>query len=632
METIHLKSDVRIKAASAAKSASVAIVAYTGGVMNVANFGHVVIDLAGLVLGDSTTILSDHDADLGGVIGSGRARVEGGKLIVAGRLAGSSETAQRIIALHKEGISFQASVGVEPVETERSVREITANGRRHVGKPSFIYIKSGQLREVTICALGADEKTEVAIAAGKRKMTKRNTSTNTAAVVDEPEIQGDDPNADDVIRAERERVAGFSRILARYPGLAVAKGHEMHAQATEEGWTADQLELAVMRAERPAVSMTRGASSSALRAMGNPAHLITSVLMLRAGRGELAQEIYGEHVAQGAHDLRCRSLLDVCAAALRTEMRDVPRDQGEMIRAAFSTMSLPTALGNFADKVAAEAFRETPSVWTRIARRRPVNNFREHRLLRMFLIGHLEQLPPDGQIKHATLSEDYKSVQAVTKAKMLGLSRQDIINDDLSMFADVAQLLGRAAMRTMSDDFAGTIMGSVGTFFAAGNNNVSTTGSALAATSLAAALSSMTKQTDAEGRSIDVRARVLLVPPEMEYTARQLVTSTEVARYTASGTDNAPTGNPLSGAQLSIEVEPRLSNTALTGNSTTAWYLFAASADGAVNVALLGGRDTPVIEQEPQPFNMLGTQYRAYHDFGFSVGEPAAAHRATGAA
>jgi hypothetical protein len=141
----------------------------------------------------------------------------------------------------------------------------------------------------------------------------------------------------------------------------------------------------------------------------------------------------------------------------------------------------------------------------------------------------------------------------------------------------------------------------------------------------------MMKRTDAAGKLVDVRAVTLLVPPELEYTARQILRSSTVERYVASGTDNQPTGNPQFEA-LQLQVDPRLSSAAYAGYSTTAWYLFSNKADGAVNVALLNGVDRPMIEQIDPPSNQLGVGFRGYIDYGFSLGEPIAAYKSKGAA
>ncbi len=609
MDTIKLAADVEIQAAAGAdKPSRVSIVAYNGGLMRVPGFGPVVINVAGLELGASTTLLSDHDGTLKGVVGAGAARVDGGKLLVAGTLAQSSEVAQKIIALAKEGVSFQASVGVEPLsrETIRGGAPFIANGQTIKNDSSFTYIPAGRLREVTITALGADPKTSVAIAARKSNM--------------------EGTISDDVL-AERKRSVDFARILAKYPSLPSDRGAALMATALDENWSADRFELQAFRDERPQqqpyLRNSKGGGSAA------PKQLIAAALMLHASRPDLAEKSFGEQVTAQAADLRCHSLVDICAAALHAEHLEVPADRHEMIRAAFSTISLPIALGTYAEKSAAEAFMESPATWRVVAKRKPVNNFFEHKIVRVLLVGNLKTLPPQGEIKHGTFTETSKTVQAATKALMLGIDRHDVINDNLGAFNDVALALALSAARTMNDDFATVVMGNVGSFFHATNSNLGTgAGSALSATSLAAGIAAMAKQTNAEGQSIDVRAATLMVPAELEFVADQLINSAEVMRVSTS--DQVPTGNPLQ-RRVTRVTEPRLSNSAFTGYSATAWYLFAPPSNGAVNVALLQGRDAPTIERDDQPFNKLGQQYRAFIDYGFSLGEPVAAYKANGA-
>ena len=58
-----------------------------------------------------------------------------------------------------------------------------------------------------------------------------------------------------------------------------------------------------------------------------------------------------------------------------------------------------------------------------------------------------------------------------------------------------------------------------------------------------------------------------------------------------------------------------LSNTNITGNSTTAWWLIADPADlPLIQVAFLNGRQEPVVESADADFNVLGIQFRGYYD------------------
>lgn len=612
METIRTSATMQLTA-GAGKQPTVFIEAYSGGPVQIAGRTFV-IDTATLQLSKQIKLLADHENKLASLIGHGTAKVEAGRVTVSGVLAADSPAAQHIISLAKSGLLLEASVGVEFDRTAarlvKAGESVNVNNRMIEAISPFTLVNNGILRETSIVPMGADSNTSVSIAAKKGSIMSE-TTTDPAVTPEQ-------------LDTARLQASGIVRLTAKYPGERAAG---VAAQAVEEGWTIEKAELEMLRASRPQGNFQ-------IRTPVSPMpdkQLITAALMLHGGRSDLAEKAFGANVAQRAADLRCHSLLDICAASLHTSMLEVPRDRNEMIRAAFSTSSLPVALGNYAEKSAETAFRETGSVWPRICRRRPVNTFHEHQIARVLLAGNLQPLAKGGEIQHGSMSETTKAVQAATKAMMLGIDRQDIINDDLNTFSDTSNALGRSAARTMNDDFATVLLANAGSFFHANNDNYATTGSALAAGTLAAGIAAMMRQTDTEGRNVDVRAQILLVTPTKDYTARQLIQSTEVQRYVTSGTDNQPMGNPLS-KLLDVLDEARLENTSFTGYSTTAWYLFAQPADGAVNIALLGGKDTPTIEQEAQPFNMLGVQFRCYLDYGFALGEPIAAYKATGQA
>ena len=78
-----MKKSIRINAAMSlaqkkGKQPRFEILAYTGGIMNIAGWGPVVIDLAGCSLPKTVPVLVDHDNSLKGVIGSGRPEISRG--------------------------------------------------------------------------------------------------------------------------------------------------------------------------------------------------------------------------------------------------------------------------------------------------------------------------------------------------------------------------------------------------------------------------------------------------------------------------------------------------------------------------------------------------------------------------
>lgn len=643
MKPLILTSRAEIRA-GASKTPKVSILAYSGGLMRVPAWGPVVLDTAGMQFADSITLLADHVSNLDGIVGAGRGSVARGSVMVDGVLARSSEAAMKIIELSKAGVEFQASVGADPIQTA-SVTSANVNGRTIQSKTPFTLIQKSLLREVSITALGADPTTSVAIAARKRvaNMAKRRSQP----VVTEPEeLEIDTPGTDDdAILAERERMKAFCAIAVKYPDMRAEALTDLQSQAIDEEWDVNKFELELIRASRPPagggisrVALKQHMPYSNVASRGRaPIHaggnkeLLTAALMIHSGRAEAAAKAFGEQTAEQASMMRCHSMLDICARALQIDARDVPHDTNEMIKAAFSTSSLPNALGNLADKIAADAYTESPGAWRSIVRRRPVNNFREAKIIRMIFVGNFEDVPNGGEIQHGSLEDDAIAVQAETKGLMLGITRQDIINDDLGLFNDTAAALGKADARTKNTDFVTMLLANDGDFFGSGHNNLGDSGDTrLSATSLGAAIAAMRKQRDTKNRNLDIMPKILLIPPELEEVGRLLISSTVMQRFVDANTDQQPMGNAFQN-QFQLEVEARLSNSdAFADASATAWYLFGAPSDGAVNVALLQGRETPVIEQEPAPFNTLGVQYRGYSDYGFSFGEYVAAYKAEG--
>lgn len=606
-QLLFSSGEVEIQAAGT--SPSVSIVAYTGGLMSVPGWGPVAIDLAGLdASGDQIGLLADHDATLGGIVGHGRAAVADGKLVVRGTLVPTTDAARRVIELARAGFRFQASVGVAPTDTER-VRPgetVVVNGRS-VKAPAggFTLVKAGVLKEVSIVALGADADTSVAIAAHR----KENTVPNELETVDAIRTAA---------AAETERV---NAIRAECGG----RFGDIELRAIREGWDARRASLEVLRASRPKCpAFLESASSAAPRAV------LEAAVLAHMGCDRLAERHLGADAAGQARDLRANSLVDLCRAALHIAGVEVPRSRDAMVRAGLSSTELPVALGNAANKVLMQAYTESPATWGSFAAVRSANDFKDHTGVRPSAASDLELLPKGGEIKHGTLKESTYGFRVDTFAKMLSIDRRDIVNDDLSLFDDTARSMGKAAMRSLSDLVYKVLLANAGNFFAAGNANFDVgAATALSSASLGTGIAKVMAQRDAENRDLDIRPAVLLVPPELQQSAKELLASEFIQRA-----NNLPTGNALRNA-VSLEVEPRLSNAArFSGASAKAWYLFASPADAAMIVAFLQGQQSPTVEffgLDAEP-NKLAVSWRVYFDYGAALADPRAAYKARGEA
>jgi len=579
----------------------------------VPGWGQIAIDLAGLDCSGQVRILADHDASINGIVGHGKAEIQNGKLLVAGAVAAGSEAAQRVVQLAKDGFEFHASVGVEPVEHKviRAGERVEANGRVLAAQEGgFTLVRKGKLREVSIVSMGCDSETSVAIAASKGGVNP----------VEEARIREE----------ERERLANidllcsFSGWGTHEPRVRKLKASAIAGEISVEALSAELLHI--MRLARPQASDLRTVRSTRRASDGRA---IEASLLMRLGRESLAEKMLGARACEQGRYLGAMHLLDLCRTALQNEGHDVPTGRMEMVTASLSTLSLPVSLGNVAQRLLMEAYGESPASWRTFAAIRSVGDFKENTGIRPSFTGQLEPVAPGGELKHGGIEESTMTFKVDTFGKMLSLDRRDLINDDLSLFEQAALAFGRMAMRKVSDLAYETLLANGGSFFSGGHGNfISGADTALSVESLAKAIQAMSTQRDGEGNDLDLRPVVLLVPPELEVTAKEVLESEFIAREA-----ELPTGNSLRNA-VTLQVEPRLSNAVKfkTKASKKHWYLFAAPSASPMIVAFLNGKQTPTTEffGLDQSVEKLCVAWRVYFDFGAALCDYRAAVRSAG--
>jgi hypothetical protein len=287
---------------------------------------------------------------------------------------------------------------------------------------------------------------------------------------------------------------------------------------------------------------------------------------------------------------------------------------------------VPNILSNVANKFALEGFYAVDGAWREISSRRSVSDFKQTTSLRATADLQYKKLAPGGEIQHGEIGERAYTNQAYTYARMIGISREDWINDDTGALAGMSREMGIGAGDAINNVFW-TVFLNNSAFFAAGNNNVSTGVPSL--TSLAAADSVFRLQTKPNGRPLGLEPAILLVPTALRITAMGLMTDTMVGTTTANTL--MPAQNILAGAYRVVS-SPYMSNSAFTGYSAVAWYLLANPSQlSTIEGVFLNGQETPTVEQADFDWNTLGTSMRGYIDFGFAQQEFRAGVRSTGA-
>ncbi len=637
------------------KPALVRVDAYSGGVMTVAGFGPVVLDVEGIQSPERVPLLADHENRIEAVLGSGIPTRRDGRLAVEGTLSRSSERAMRVIDLHREGVPLQASIGAEPLETERIAkgRQVVVNGRAiRAEASSFLLVRRSRLKHVAIVANGADGDTSVNIAAQAAPLKEKSNmefaqwievqgfvaddlddkqTASLQAMYDAAnKPAGTDATASAVADLRAELAAETARIAA-IRTICGGKHPDIEAEAIGEGWDATKTELAVIRAERPKAPAIHASGDNGLVA-GEVIEAALCGTLRTPGREKHFSEQTLEAADKKYRQLGLHEMILMAAQAngyvgravvTRETLPEIFRVAFSPLNAAFSTLSLPNILSNVANKELLAGFMEEDQSWRDVAITRTVSDFKTVTSYRMLDDMEYEELAPDGEIKHGKLSEETYTRKARTYAKMFSLTRDKIIDDDLGAFEDLRNRLGAGAARTFNNVFWSRFINNATFFTEARGNFIKGAGTALDinGAGLQAGILAFRKLKSPDGKRIGGLPTILLVPPELQFIAQRLYQSTTVNTGGASSNDSVPSDNIHAGKYRPVVVD-WLSDAAFTGHSAKAWYLLRSpSVLSAVVVSFLDGVQTPTVDMAEADFNTLGVQFRGYHDFGVDFAE-----------
>ncbi|MGE0650266.1 MAG: prohead protease/major capsid protein fusion protein [Alphaproteobacteria bacterium] len=318
-------------------------------------------------------------------------------------------------------------------------------------------------------------------------------------------------------------------------------------------------------------------------------------------------------LTEPARDWRGLSLLEMARTFLEAEggrARGLSRND-VATRALHSTSDFPEILAAVTNKTLRDAYEAAPRTFQPIARRVEATDFKPMHRLQLGEAPQLEKVNQSGEYKRGTMGEAKESYRVETYGKVIAITRQVIINDDLDAFTRIPALFGTSAATLESDVVwsiitANPAMGDGKALFHADHKNLAGTGTALDVTNLGKGRTAMAKQTGVDGKTIlNVRPAFLVVPSALELTAEQLVAQNLVP---------AKSGDVVPGSirSLTVIAEPRLDPAA----GAVPWYLFASpSAVDTIEYAYLEGQDGVYIETRIG-FDVDGVEVKARLDFG----------------
>lgn len=282
-----------------------------------------------------------------------------------------------------------------------------------------------------------------------------------------------------------------------------------------------------------------------------------------------------------------------------------------------STLSVSGILSNTANKSIKEGWMYAEESWRRITAIRSVSDFKTVTSYSMTGDNQYVKLAPGGKIEHGTLGDETYTNAADTYARILGIDRRDLINDDLGAFSQVGRRLGRGGKLKLLDVFWTEFMGNASTFWAAGRGNYDDgTDTAFGNDGLTAADVIWQAKTDPDGKPLGAMAKILLVPPGHRIAALRLMSSQSFGTTGEEGERN-----PWAG-MFEVVSSVYLANSSYTGYSALAWYMLADPNDiPTIETCFLNGQEMPTVETVELDSDRLGMAMRAYHDFGVSKQE-----------
>tara|TARA_R110002167_G_scaffold86987_1_gene235324 strand:+ start:19639 stop:21645 length:2007 start_codon:yes stop_codon:yes gene_type:complete len=420
------------------------------------------------------------------------------------------------------------------------------------------------------------------------------------------------PNAD-AIRAEAQRAAADILTLCQRHGLdntfaadLIGRGVSLDAA---RGAVLDKLAEADTLGTRtgatvPAAARDTGATEIAYR------DAVTDALMHRHAPGL-------HQLTDAAREFRGLNLLDMARHAL--ERRGIStRGMSRMELATealqkragpgyHSSADFPFILANVANKTLRSAYDSTPRTFTAWARQATITDFRPVQRTQLAGAPDLLRVPESGEFTYGTMGEGREVYALLTYGRIIGITRQTLINDDLDAFTRIPSAFGASAADLESDLVysiltSNPLMNDGVALFNSGHGNLGTAG-AISETTLAEAYRLFGNQRGLEARQISVQPRYLITPPgTRSVEARKNVTAT---------TPNAVAGvNAFAGRLEPIE-EPRL----IPAAGADPWFLAAdPNRIDTVEYAYLDGSNG-VYTETRMGFEVDGMEIKARHDF-----------------
>jgi HK97 family phage prohead protease len=531
-------------------------------------------------------LLAAHDGgQLDAVIGVVEsARLEGGHGIARVRFAKDDPAADAAWNKVEQGILRNVSIGYKVHQYEKR-----AAGDEQVPVMRAV---DWEPYEISVVPMGADAGATFRAATFPfhEEITMEPTTTDTTT-----------PNPVDL---ERERTAGILSAV-RAARLDMTLAERMIADGTALDAARAAVLARLIARQGAAGGPDEGPSGITVVAPTEEfRHAAADALCLRAG-----VRVDKPHAAAGDIEASVHAIARTCLSRAGQTHRGSTE---ALLTRAMTTSDFPLILVDAINKSVRRGYEDEPSSHRAWVRAVSVRDFKTQNRPILGSAPSLEEVLEHGEYHEASMTEDAASYVVEKFGRIVALTWEALLNDDLDAFLRIQPALGQAARRKEADSVyalfalnaaAGPTMQDGIALFHTSHANLGTVGS-FDATLLGAARTLLRKQTALGGGQLALAPRFLIVPAEREHQAELLMAAAS-RTITSAATDTVPSWI----GDLRLVVEPRLANGAV--------YL-AASPEQIDTVELgllqenMGG---PTLTQDTEFVRDI-TRFKARHVFG----------------
>lgn len=671
---------------------------YSGGLLNVGMNYPVVLDLS------TTTLLSqaipmhrEHDRDR--IVGHTESiDLAASHITFTGVLSGVGPDAVEVKGTAANGFPWRPSLGAgySQLEFVGAGESVEVNGRTFTGPLNVA--RGATIREMGIVTIAGDDESYAAIAAGFQESSAMSFEEwlaslgfDVATLSDEQkaglqstfdaankpvEAAGEGGDGEEVKKVEAKNrtrnvinagapagssnTALFAGVRAemrreaiRMNSIRAAFGGrfpEEEAKAlADESYTKDKAELFVLRAGRP--------STTAISADKDEDPNLYACAMARTQgvQEKTLAAMFGEKAVSETNSSRFRgfgpqAMMDVImlragyswSGSRKTDdyLHRHREAEIKLKAAGFSSASLSSALQSTVRAIVLETWEAQKPKWPTFCGVRNHSDFKIHKHIRINAAGSVRVVGADGQLSSMSLETTEATLQLKTLGTRLTLTRQDKIDDDLGILAQVPKVLTRAfAVRVDEEAFKMLLsLISGGTFFttAKGNALAAGAGSAFAYSSLQSAEQLFEDLVDSNGKVFLNEPDRLLGGSALKAPFNEMFKSEKIV--TGSTGKNLESNifhgrfQPFTSSFINNTKIRDQDKKALTGQSSTAWLLLCDPAVMAtVYIAFLNGQQTPIVSDAVVSDDILGETMQMYHDVGVGAGDDVAGVYSPGA-